>query len=433
MKKILVLLVTIFVFFGCSNESPPIEVLKNSFLEKVEKEMESMNCLECSGLYNFRKGQIYKSNDSIYYFVIDKVTHLPYTQDLFSFNINSFSTISSDENLSNVYKKNKLVTEVSNTEFYEYLITKNYPNNDKLNIIDTINQSSLIDESKEKESWLNSSLSRGIYKDIFEFNSINIYYGDWELIVNDLSTGGTKTFRLVYQNYDDFDPEIEQTLYETLGGETPQFEILNIFEKLTFENITNSVYSSLITKETPPSDVFKFDFVPIKIKVLHNGQSCFFIQRVKHNPLIKPVSLSFQETKNNLNYEYDLIEDFQTEIEGKPLFSFLVSQNSDYGSILWFNDINNIKPFFSYGHKLSEVKTLWKELYKKNSNQQSLEIDCSFRDETFIKNKMKQLNNDVTSIQKVGDRKYFVQYVNWDTGLGESGSKVLDYSNSPCD
>jgi hypothetical protein len=46
---------------------------------------------------------------------------------------------------------------------------------------------------------------------------------------------------------------------------------------------------------------------------------------------------------------------------------------------------------------------------------------------------MKQLNNDVTSIQKVGDRKYFVQYVNWDTGLGESGSKVLDYSNSPCD
>ena len=131
MKKILVLLVTIFVFFGCSNESPPIEVLKNSFLEKVEKEMESMNCLECSGLYNFRKGQIYKSNDSIYYFVIDKVTHLPYTQDLFSFNINSFSTISSDENLSNVYKKNKLVTEVSNTEFYEYLITKNYPNNVK--------------------------------------------------------------------------------------------------------------------------------------------------------------------------------------------------------------------------------------------------------------------------------------------------------------
>tara|TARA_B110000858_G_scaffold133927_1_gene152224 strand:- start:260 stop:607 length:348 start_codon:yes stop_codon:yes gene_type:complete len=60
------------------------------------------------------------------------------------------------------------------------------------------------------------------------------------------------------------------------------------------------------------------------------------------------------------------------------------------------------------------------------------ENDCSFRDETFIKNKMKKLNNDVISIQKVGKRKYFVQYVNWNTGLGVSGQSVLDYSNLPC-
>ena len=34
---------------------------------------------------------------------------------------------------------------------------------------------------------------------------------------------------------------------------------------------------------------------------------------------------------------------------------FLVNKN-EYGQILWFNDKNNIKPFFSYGHKLSELK-----------------------------------------------------------------------------
>ena len=58
--------------------------------------------------------------------------------------------------------------------------------------------------------------------------------------------------------------------------------------------------------------------------------------------------------------------------------------------------------------------------------------DCTTRDENFIYTKMKQLNNDVISIQKVGKRKYFVQYVNWNTGSGESGSRVLDYSNQPC-
>ena len=443
MKSILVLFLVGLFFTGCSNESPPIEVLKNSFLEKVEKEMESMNCLECSGLYNFRNGEIYKSNDSIYYFRIDKTTHLPHTTDLFSFNTKSFSTIktksfstfSSYEFLSEFKEKNKFITEISITEFYDYLIKKNYPNDDNLNIVDNFNQSSSKDELKEKESWLNSSLSSGIYKDIFEFNSINMYMDDWNLIVNDLSTGETKTFRLVYQNYDDYNPQIDQTLYK-IDGETPQFEILNIFEKLTFENITSSIYSSLIMKESPPNDVFKFDFVPIKVKVLHDGKRCFFIQRVKHNPIVNPVNLSFQEIKNNLKYEYDLIEDFQTEIEGKPLYSFLVGQNSDYGRILWFNDKNNKKPFFSYGHKLSEVKILWTyNLYPQLSidDSQSLVDDCSSHDETLIKNKMKQFNNDVISIQKIGKRKYLVQYVNWNTGSGESGSRVLDYSNLPCD
>tara|TARA_B110000503_G_scaffold139681_1_gene228647 strand:+ start:1045 stop:1671 length:627 start_codon:yes stop_codon:yes gene_type:complete len=59
--------------------------------------------------------------------------------------------------------------------------------------------------------------------------------------------------------------------------------------------------------------------------------------------------------------------------------------------------------------------------------------DCNTRDNNFIINKMKQMNRDVISIQNAGNRKYFVQYVDWRTGRGNSGSTVLDYSNSPCD
>ena len=362
MKK-LILLITVLTTIGCSNESPPIEVLKNSFFEKVEKRMEEMNCFECSGLYNFKKGQIYKSNDSIYYFVIDKVTHLPYTQELFSFNIKSFSTISSDENLSNVYQKNKLVTEVSNTEFYDYLITKNYPNYNKLNIIDTINQSSSEDELEEIDSWLNGSSSRKFKKDIFEFISIKMYYGDWELNVTDLTTGEPKTFILRYQ--DRYNPD--------------------------------------------------------------------FVQRVKHNPLLKPKSLTFQQIKNNLNYEYNWIKYFQTEIEEKPIYSFLVG-NNDYGSILWFNDKDNQKPFFRYSHKLSELKILWSELYNVDVINKPIiknkKPDCTTRDENLIYTKMEQLNNDVIGIQSVGNRQYLVTYIK--RRDMSSGNLYLDYSNQPC-
>lgn len=79
------------------------------------------------------------------------------------------------------------------------------------------------------------------------------------------------------------------------------------------------------------------------------------------------------------------------------------------------------------------MKTLWKDLNDGNSNQQYLEIDFSFRDEIFIKNKIKQLKNDVISIQKVFNRIYSVQYLNWKTGLSESGSIEFDYSNSSFD
>lgn len=406
----------ILFLFGCSNvippiesptiESPSIEILKNSFFETVENSMKSrMDCGECDGLYNFKKGQIYKSNDSIYYFIIDHVTGWPYTlQDKFFFNIKSFSKIYSDENLFNVYQKNKLVTEVSNTEFYNYLITKNYPNDaaydNILNMINTLNQSSSKDELKEKESWLNSSLSfnesmRGLTeenpvevearesglnyltllgnriqvnlkKDIYEFVSIDYDMGDFELIVKDLLTGKLKYFIFPVWGFEE--QEFKDILYLN------QFEKLNAFENETFDIIRNSEYSSLIINESPPSDVFKFDFVPIKIKVLYSDDSpsfydhAFFVQRVKHNPVVTPKNLSFQEIKNNWNYE----KDFQTEIEGKTLYSLFYSTpcgipcgagGSDYGTILWFNDKNNLSPFFSYSHNLSEVKTLWKELY----------------------------------------------------------------------
>lgn len=59
--------------------------------------------------------------------------------------------------------------------------------------------------------------------------------------------------------------------------------------------------------------------------------------------------------------------------------------------------------------------------------------DCSTRDNNFIINKMKQMNRDVISVQNVGNRNYFVQYVDWSSGTGNSGSIVLDYSNAPCD
>ena len=59
--------------------------------------------------------------------------------------------------------------------------------------------------------------------------------------------------------------------------------------------------------------------------------------------------------------------------------------------------------------------------------------DCSTRDNNFIINKMKQMNRDVISVQNAGNRKYFVQYVDWSSGTGNSGSIVLDYSNAPCD
>jgi hypothetical protein len=429
MKK-LILLITVLTTIGCSNESPPIEILKNNFFDKVINEMESMNCSECSGLYNFKKGQIYKSNDSIYYFVIDKVTHLPYTQDLFSFNIKSFSTILSDEKVLNVSQKNKLITEVSNSEFYEYLITKNYPNNDNLNIIDTLNQSSSEDELEEIDSWLNGSSSRKFKKDIFEFISIKMYYGDWELNVTDLTTGEPKTFILRYQ--DRYDPDIYETL-DKIDGETPQFEILRIFEKLTFDYINNSVHSNLIKKESQPSEVFNIDFVPIKIKILHNGQSCFFVQRVKHNPLVKPKSLTFQQIKNNLNYEYNWIKYFQTEIEEKPLYSFLVG-NNDYGSILWFTDKDNQKPFFRYSHKLSELKILWNELYNVDVINKPIiknkKPDCTTIDENFIYTKMEQLKYDVVGIQSVGNRQYLVTYIK--RRDMSSGNLYLDYSNQPC-
>tara|TARA_B110000208_G_scaffold101489_1_gene126440 strand:+ start:253 stop:1059 length:807 start_codon:yes stop_codon:yes gene_type:complete len=60
------------------------------------------------------------------------------------------------------------------------------------------------------------------------------------------------------------------------------------------------------------------------------------------------------------------------------------------------------------------------------------ENDCTSIDENRINTIMKQLNNDVISIQNVGNRKYFVQYINWNSGEGRDGTEVYDYSNKPC-
>ena len=134
-----------------------------------------------------------------------------------------------------------------------------------------------------------------------------------------------------------------------------------------------------------------------------------------------------------MNNEYNLIKDFQTEIEGKPLYSFLVNKN-EYGQILWFNDKNNIKPFFSYGHKLSELKILWDELYNVDVINKPItknkKPDCTTRDESFIYTKMEQLKNDVVGIQLVGYRQYLVTYIK--RRDMSSGNLYLDYSDSPC-
>ena len=60
------------------------------------------------------------------------------------------------------------------------------------------------------------------------------------------------------------------------------------------------------------------------------------------------------------------------------------------------------------------------------------ENDCTSIDENRINTIMKQLNNDVISIENVGNRKYFVQYINWNSGEGRDGTEIYDYSNKPC-
>jgi len=71
------------------------------------------------------------------------------------------------------------------------------------------------------------------------------------------------------------------------------------------------------------------------------------------------------------------------------------------------------------------------ERIKKIENDKQLSA-CIKKEKQFIINKMKQMNRDVTSIENLAPRKYFVQYIDWRTGTGESGSEVLDYSMLPC-
>jgi len=82
----------------------------------------------------------------------------------------------------------------------------------------------------------------------------------------------------------------------------------------------------------------------------------------------------------------------------------------------------------------NQEAVLQKYFYDKcKKNSSSEKSDCITRDNNFIESKMMLMKRDVISIQKTGNRKYFVQYVDWTTGRGNSGSTVLDYSNSPCD
>jgi hypothetical protein len=53
-------------------------------------------------------------------------------------------------------------------------------------------------------------------------------------------------------------------------------------------------------------------------------------------------------------------------------------------------------------------------------------------DESFIRSKMSQLDRDILELNKVGDRKYYVRYINWSSGSAVNGDEILDYSNSPC-
>ena len=58
---------------------------------------------------------------------------------------------------------------------------------------------------------------------------------------------------------------------------------------------------------------------------------------------------------------------------------------------------------------------------------------CISSDKNFITSKMKQMNRDVVSIQRTGNRKYYVSYISWTTGKGRSGDEIIDYSNRRCD
>lgn len=72
----------------------------------------------------------------------------------------------------------------------------------------------------------------------------------------------------------------------------------------------------------------------------------------------------------------------------------------------------------------------------KNSESLSSPIDsydCVARDKEFITNKMGQLNRDVVSVEILDVRKYLVTFVDWKTGIANTDSMVLDYSNAPCE